>query len=98
MFWTNKKYIETHYRCIGSSQHLKSKYGSGYLLEIKLLTGNGNDQGHLEASMERLKQHILEKFPGAICMEEFVERAQYKIPRDDVTSLARAFTVLEQGV
>ncbi|KAL4239790.1 ATP-binding cassette sub- A member 5 [Mactra antiquata] len=82
-------------QCIGSSQHLKSKYGSGYLLEIKLLTGN--DQSQLEACMNNLKEYIIQKFPGAVCMEEFIERAQYKIPRDNVTSLARAFTILEEA-
>ena len=30
-------------------------------------------------------------------MEQFSERVQYKVPKSSVTSLSRAFTVLEEG-
>ncbi|XP_053381131.1 cholesterol transporter ABCA5-like [Mercenaria mercenaria] len=83
-------------QCIGSSQHLKNKYGSGYLLEIKILT-NEDTRHHLEDEKKILKKFILDHFPDSTCIEEFNERVQYKIPRHNVNSLAVAFSVLEQA-
>ncbi|XP_060574789.1 cholesterol transporter ABCA5-like isoform X2 [Ruditapes philippinarum] len=83
-------------QCIGSSQHLKNKYGSGYLLEIKLLL-NEDTHGCIENDKKILHQFILQHFPDATCTEEFSERMQYKIPRQNVSSLALVFSVLEQA-
>lgn len=83
--------------CLGSSQHLKNKYGSGYLLEVKLTTKEQGDSALLDDRMERLHQYILNMFPAASVMEQFSERVQYKVPKSSVTSLSRAFTVLEEG-
>lgn len=33
---TAKNIFHVHYRCIGSTQHLKNLYGAGYTLEMKL--------------------------------------------------------------
>lgn len=81
--------------CLGSSTHLKNKYGSGYLLEVKLSISNQSES--LEDRLDRLHQYVIEKFPGATVIEQFSERVQYKVPKSSVTSLSRAFTVLEEG-
>ena len=91
--WVNLLFISL--RCIGSSQHLKSKYGSGYLLEIKVK--QEEDQSILAQKMDRLKTFVIELFPGASIMEQFSERVQYKVPKSDVTSLAKVFSALEEG-
>ena len=83
------------YRCIGSSQHLKNKYGSGYMLEVKLSTKQDTDT--LDDRMTKLHQYIINAFPASSVMEQFSERVQYKVPKSSVTSLSRAFTVLEEG-
>ncbi|XP_053402183.1 cholesterol transporter ABCA5-like isoform X2 [Mercenaria mercenaria] len=83
--------------CLGSSQHLKSKYGSGYSLEVKLNTDENDDDETMRQKMERLHGYIRELFPEAVVTEQFSERVQYKIPKSNVETLSRTFTVLEQG-
>jgi len=43
------------FRCIGSTQHLKGKFGQGYVLEIKL-------KDHREESNDALNE-----FVGKVC-------------------------------
>ncbi|KAL5018612.1 hypothetical protein ScPMuIL_004334 [Solemya velum] len=80
-------------QCLGETQHLKNKYGSGYMLEVKLDVKEGN----VEERMDHLDKYVLELFPGAICTERFSERAQYKVPRDNVHFLGKTFCALEIG-
>ena len=82
-------------RCIGSSQHLKTKYGSGYLLEIKLQTHGDAD---VSQGIERLHGYIQTLFPMATIAEQFSERVQYKVPKSEVQSLAKIFDALEKGI
>ncbi|XP_031417198.1 ATP-binding cassette sub-family A member 5 [Clupea harengus] len=77
-------------RCIGTIQHLKAKYGRGYSLEIKLreeLTGL--------QQVALLHKEILRIFPHAARQERFSTLLVYKIPMEDVKSLAKAFSQLE---
>ncbi|XP_030062729.1 ATP-binding cassette sub-family A member 9-like [Microcaecilia unicolor] len=75
-------------RCIGSIQHLKKKFGKGYLLEIKVKESQKVDPIH---------QEILRIFPGAARQERFSLLLVYKIPVEDVTSLAMAFRMLQDA-
>uniref|UniRef100_A0A665WS11 Cholesterol transporter ABCA5 n=1 Tax=Echeneis naucrates TaxID=173247 RepID=A0A665WS11_ECHNA len=79
-------------RCIGSIQHLKGKYGQGYSLEVKLreeLTGL--------QQVALLHKEILRIFPHAARQESFATLMVYKIPMEDVKSLANSFSQLENG-
>ena len=84
-------------RCLGPTQHLKAKFGSGYLLEVKLGGGSSASREALEERMEVLEQHLITVFPNATCLESFAERAQYKIPQSDVTALSAVFAALESS-
>ncbi|XP_078427106.1 cholesterol transporter ABCA5 isoform X1 [Cetorhinus maximus] len=79
-------------RCIGSIQHLKSKYGGGYTLEIKL-------RGEMTEAQRVSDIHdkIMQIFPHASRQESFVAMMTYKIPKDDVKSLSKAFSKLEEA-
>ncbi|XP_048466978.1 ATP-binding cassette sub-family A member 5 isoform X4 [Rhincodon typus] len=79
-------------RCIGSIQHLKSKYGGGYTLEIKL-------KGEMTEAQQISDIHdkIMQIFPQASRQESFVAMLTYKIPKDDVKSLSKAFSKLEEA-
>nr|XP_022313180.1 ATP-binding cassette sub-family A member 5-like isoform X3 [Crassostrea virginica]XP_022313182.1 ATP-binding cassette sub-family A member 5-like isoform X3 [Crassostrea virginica]XP_022313183.1 ATP-binding cassette sub-family A member 5-like isoform X3 [Crassostrea virginica] len=84
--------------CLGPTQHLKNKFGSGYILEIKLKTGVVNESSEsVEQRMNQLEEYVLSLFPDAVIVERFGLRAQYKVPRNNVTSLAKVFTSLEEG-
>eukprot|EP00079_Xenopus_tropicalis_P028087 XP_012822740.1 PREDICTED: ATP-binding cassette sub-family A member 8-B-like [Xenopus tropicalis] len=75
-------------RCIGSIQQLKSKFGKGYLLEIKVKESHQVDQIHNE---------IIRIFPHAARQDRFSSLLVYKIPMDNVQSLSQAFLLLEEA-
>ncbi|GAB1297010.1 ABC-type organic anion transporter ABCA8B [Apodemus speciosus] len=74
-------------RCIGSIQHLKSKFGKDYLLEMKVKT--------LE-QVEPLHTEVLSLFPQAARQERYSPRMVYKLPLEDVQPLSQAFFKLEK--
>ncbi|XP_070249641.1 ABC-type organic anion transporter ABCA8-like isoform X2 [Myotis yumanensis] len=73
-------------RCIGSIQHLKSKFGKDYLLEMKVKT---------LAHAEPLHSEILRLFPQAARQERYSSLMVYKLPVEDVRPLSQAFFKLE---
>lgn len=74
-------------RCIGSIQHLKSKFGKDYLLEMKVKR---------PAQAEPLHREVLRHFPQAARQERYSSLMVYKLPVQDVRPLAQAFFVLEK--
>ncbi|KAJ8299359.1 hypothetical protein KUTeg_023419 [Tegillarca granosa] len=83
--------------CLGATQHLKNKFSSGHLLEIKIKTEGSETAIVIEQKMDALEQYIYTLFPQASCLERFGLRVQYKIPKENVKSLAEAFSALERG-
>ncbi|XP_070580684.1 cholesterol transporter ABCA5-like isoform X2 [Ptychodera flava] len=84
-------------RCIGSTQHLKDKYGGGYVLEVKLKIDDlraGEDLAERVRALDELAKRL---FSSAQVMEKFNERILYKIPSEDVSSLGSVFDALEKG-
>ncbi|KAJ3038201.1 ATP-binding cassette sub- A member 5 [Rhizophlyctis rosea] len=66
-------------RCIGTPQHLKTKFGSGYQLEIAsspLATHTDNGA--------QVHSSILQLFPSAILLEHFGGVRRYRVPSEDV--------------
>nr|XP_030693914.1 ATP-binding cassette sub-family A member 5 isoform X2 [Globicephala melas] len=78
-------------RCIGTVQHLKSKFGKGYFLEIKLKDWIEN------LEVDRLQREIQHIFPNASHQESFSSILAYKIPKEDVQSLSQSFSKLEEA-
>lgn len=78
-------------RCIGTVQHLKSKFGKGYFLEIKLKDWIEN------LEIDRLQREIQYIFPNASRQESFSSILAYKIPKEDVQSLSQSFAKLEEA-
>uniref|UniRef100_A0A5F8GQ31 ABC transporter domain-containing protein n=1 Tax=Monodelphis domestica TaxID=13616 RepID=A0A5F8GQ31_MONDO len=73
-------------RCIGSIQHLKSKFGKDYLLEIKVKEPE---------QVRHLHEEILKLFPTAARQERYSSLMVYKLPVEDVHPLSQAFSKLE---
>ncbi|XP_005402172.1 PREDICTED: ATP-binding cassette sub-family A member 9 isoform X2 [Chinchilla lanigera] len=73
-------------RCIGSIQHLKSKFGKDYLLEMKVKT---------LTQVEPLHEEILRLFPCAARQERYSSLMVYKLPIEDVQPLSQTFSKLE---
>uniref|UniRef100_A0A670YBI1 Cholesterol transporter ABCA5 n=1 Tax=Pseudonaja textilis TaxID=8673 RepID=A0A670YBI1_PSETE len=78
-------------RYIGTVQHLKTKFGRGYFLEMKLKETPETHQ------KEYLQRKILSIFPNANCLKSFASILAYKIPKEDVQSLALVFSKLEEA-
>ncbi|XP_040293101.1 ABC-type organic anion transporter ABCA8-like isoform X1 [Bufo bufo] len=75
-------------RCIGSIQQLKSKFGKGYLLEMKVKDSQRADEIH---------QEVVRMFPQADRQDRFSSLLVYKIPMENVQSLSQAFSQLEEA-
>ncbi len=71
---------------------MKSRFGGGYMLEVKL-----KQTDHTDQSIQKLHNFILAAFPKAQRLEVFGDRAQYQIPQDGIDSLNKTFSVLEEG-
>ena len=93
-------------RCLGTGQHLKNRYGSGYLLELKLKSLNSETSGSatatdVEASRaerkEALTKFIHTLFPSAFIQESFEDRTIFGIAQDSISSLSETFKALEEG-
>ncbi|KAH7957727.1 hypothetical protein HPB52_022524 [Rhipicephalus sanguineus] len=80
-------------RCLGSTQHLKNKYGAGYTLDIKMQ----RQEGAWEKNLGDLKQYVKRVFPSATLREGFQDRLTYDIPQAGVTSLANVFVAMDEA-
>merc|ERR1719452_269223 len=59
--------VKGELRCLGSTQHLKNKFGAGYMLEVKW-------KSSLDSDWARLESEICKIFPGAENLESFSDR------------------------
>ena len=105
-FIVNQALIFVYYRCLGTGQHLKNRYGSGYLLELKLKSLSSETSGSatvfdVEASRVARKQgltaFITNIFSSAKIQESFEDRIIFSIAQENITSLAETFKSLEEG-
>lgn len=85
--------VNGQFRCLGSIQHLKSKFGEGYTLIAKMsLPENAN----AEADMTPLIRCIEEKFPGCVCKDIHQGIVHYQIKKNPSMSWGNLFGTLEE--
>lgn len=53
--------VNGQFKCLGSPQHLKSKFGQGYTLVVKM----ANHDGGTIAPAQPVVDFIMDKFPGS---------------------------------
>uniref|UniRef100_A0A452RCN2 ABC transporter domain-containing protein n=1 Tax=Ursus americanus TaxID=9643 RepID=A0A452RCN2_URSAM len=82
--------VQGQFKCLGSPQHLKSKFGSGYSLRAKV-----RSDGQQEA-LEEFKAFVNLTFPGSVLEDEHQGMVHYHLPGDDL-SWAKVFDTLEQA-
>ncbi|KAL5247524.1 hypothetical protein ACHWQZ_G019415 [Mnemiopsis leidyi] len=75
-------------RCLGSAQHLRDKYGNGYVIQLKL-----NPQGY---NLHKVKSHIELQLPGAVLTQENYCNLQYEV-KQSKCQVADIFNVLQQA-
>ncbi len=72
-------------RCLGNSQHLKSKFGQGYKLIVKATDDH----------VDSVTNYILNRFPGSERFEAHGTNLKFKVPKMNLT-LSEIFRSLEQ--
>ncbi|XP_053784251.1 phospholipid-transporting ATPase ABCA3 [Desmodus rotundus] len=82
--------VQGQFKCLGSPQHLKSKFGSGYSLRAKV-----RSDGQQEA-LQEFKAFVDLTFPGSILEDEHQGMVHYHLPGDDL-SWGKVFGILEKA-
>ncbi|XP_062036152.1 phospholipid-transporting ATPase ABCA3 isoform X2 [Lepus europaeus] len=82
--------VQGQFKCLGSPQHLKSKFGSGYSLQAKI-----RSQGQQEA-LQDFKAFVDLTFPGSVLEDEHQGMVHYHLPGHDL-SWAKVFGTLEKA-
>ena len=74
--------------CLGNSQHLRSVYGTGFLLEMNL-----NDASGLKQAVDFVMNH----FDGAVIVDDHATMLNFEIPAQSVGKLSEAFGIIEEN-
>uniref|UniRef100_A0AAY4A4D9 P-type phospholipid transporter n=1 Tax=Denticeps clupeoides TaxID=299321 RepID=A0AAY4A4D9_9TELE len=77
--------VNGRFRCLGSVQHLKNRFGDGYTIILRV-AGPDPDLGRVMEFIER-------ELPGSTLKEKHRNMLQYQLP-SSLTSLARIFSLL----
>uniref|UniRef100_A0A8C9Y3K4 P-type phospholipid transporter n=1 Tax=Sander lucioperca TaxID=283035 RepID=A0A8C9Y3K4_SANLU len=80
--------VNGRFRCLGSVQHLKNRFGDGYTIILRVA---GPDPD-LRPAMEFIEREL----PGSTLKEKHRNMLQYQLPTS-LTSLARIFSLLSQN-
>jgi len=78
--------VSGNLRCLGSSQHLKDKYGSTYSLSFKTS----------ESNVSNLSEFVKKNFPNAKLISEFSSTQNYEIPMAGI-QLPQVFNIIEEN-
>jgi len=84
--------VNGKFKCLGSLQHLKSKFNKGYTLLAKV----GGTDDSIQTNTERVKTFIEETFPGSISNDSHRGYIDYQI-NSERTSWASIFGTLERA-
>jgi len=77
-------------RALGTKQHLKVKFGSGFELSVKLKVHD------LKQQIDALYKFIVELFPSSIILSENGGLVTIKIPKEEM-KMGIAFSKLEEN-
>ncbi|KAL8202962.1 UNVERIFIED_CONTAM: ATP-binding cassette sub- A member 1 [Gekko kuhli] len=80
--------VNGRFRCLGSVQHLKNRFGDGYTIIVRI-TGANPDLKPVQDFFELA-------FPGSVLKEKHRNMLQYQLPSSP-SSLARIFSILSQN-
>ncbi|RYH22368.1 ATP-binding cassette domain-containing protein [archaeon] len=81
--------VKGQLRALGTKQHLKNKFGSGFELTVKLHVQD------IVSQMEETTTFVTQMFPSATLLAENGGLLTYQIPREEM-KMGVAFTALEQ--
>eukprot|EP00656_Telonema_subtile_P039894 TRINITY_DN4497_c0_g1_i2.p1 TRINITY_DN4497_c0_g1~~TRINITY_DN4497_c0_g1_i2.p1 ORF type:complete len:126 (+),score=37.72 TRINITY_DN4497_c0_g1_i2:101-478(+) len=73
-------------QCIGSAQHLKSRFGTGYTIEARAKQGS---------PLSHIEQYLTTKYPESNKLDSQGGQLRVQIQMASVSGLAEVFTQLE---
>jgi len=82
-------------RCLGSPQHLKSKFGDGYTLVAKVASRAAASGSRDVDVVGPLCQHVERTFPGSLLKDVHHGLVHYHVPHSPSVSLAALFATME---
>ncbi|GAB1604923.1 ATP-binding cassette sub-family A member 2-like, partial [Argonauta hians] len=82
--------VNGSFKCLGSTQHLKNKYGDGYTIVIRIRGPN------YERNSSNVRHFFEKHFPHAKIKEQHINMLQYEI-KSKTISLAYIFSKLEDA-
>ena len=82
--------VNGQFKCLGSPQHLKNKFGEGFTLIVKIasVAGESSPDNH------KVMDYIATTFPGSILKDEHQGLLHYQVI-DPSVSLGRLFGTME---
>lgn len=88
--------VNGKFKCIGSPQHLKSKFGQGYTVIAKIGRDKPNSVQDQEQIMARLQAYIEKSFPTAVVKDQHHGMIHYYMS-DSRVSWAKVFSLMEEA-
>ncbi|KAL2092632.1 hypothetical protein ACEWY4_012430 [Coilia grayii] len=80
--------VNGRFKCLGSIQHLKNRFGDGYMITVRTKT---------TSSVKEVVKFFNRNFPEAILKERHHTKIQYQLKSERI-SLAQVFSKMEQVV
>uniref|UniRef100_A0AAY4B7N1 ATP-binding cassette sub-family A member 2 n=1 Tax=Denticeps clupeoides TaxID=299321 RepID=A0AAY4B7N1_9TELE len=80
--------VNGRFKCLGSIQHLKNRFGDGYMITVRTKTSS---------SVKEVVRFFNRNFPEAILKERHHTKIQYQLKSENI-SLAQVFSKMEQVV
>uniref|UniRef100_A0A8C6U9M4 ABC transporter domain-containing protein n=1 Tax=Neogobius melanostomus TaxID=47308 RepID=A0A8C6U9M4_9GOBI len=77
--------VNGRFKCLGSIQHLKNRFGDGYTLIVRV--------GGSPSSLKPVEDFVSQSFPGSVLKEKHHNTLQYQLPRSP-GALANIFSQL----
>jgi len=82
-------------KCLGTAQHLRSRYGDGYQLDINVNVDQNNKQRAVE-QVKNVKAFVESRFTGSVLLEHYDRNLKYRIRKGD-RSLGAIFRMIQEA-
>ncbi|ELU10176.1 hypothetical protein CAPTEDRAFT_219516, partial [Capitella teleta] len=83
--------VNGRFRCLGSTQHLKNRFGDGYTVSIRV---KGPD---FTREVDAVSRFMMRSFPSSRLKESHHNMVQYELP-SEYLSLAKVFSKMEEAI
>ncbi|XP_078454531.1 uncharacterized protein LOC144721071 [Lampetra planeri] len=79
--------VNGQFKCLGTLQHLKNRFGNGHMIKLRLSSGN--------SKVTEVTEFITSHFPGAYLKEQHISQLEFQVP-SNAAKLSEIFIALEK--